>query len=93
MTSILTVVYFVSRLRLVWGRIYGFSVSPALMEAVRQHGEIENRVHWVLDVSFSEDASRIRRNDGAENFSVTRSLALNVIRQDETSKTKRIKGC
>jgi len=66
--------------------------AATLMEAVQQHWEIENRVHWVLDVSFSEDASRIRRNDGAENFSVIRRLALNVIRHDETSKTKSIKG-
>ena len=66
--------------------------TAALMEAVQQHLEIENWVNWVLDVSFSEEASRIRRNDGAENFSVIRRLALNMIRHDGTSKTKSIKG-
>lgn len=66
--------------------------ASSLMEAVRQHWGIENKVHWVLDVSFSEDASRIRRDDGAENFSTLRRMALNLLRRDETSTRKSIKG-
>ena len=66
--------------------------ASGLMEAVRQHWGIENKVHWVLDVSFSEDASRIRRDDGAENFSTLRRMAINLLRRDETSKRKNIKG-
>lgn len=66
--------------------------ASALMEAVRQHWGIENKVHWVLDVSFSEDASRIRRDDGAENFSTLRRMAINLLRRDETSRRKSIKG-
>ena len=64
--------------------------AEAMLEGVRRHWGIENKVHWVLDVCFGEDASRIRRDDGAENFSVLRRVALNLLRQDETS--KRIKG-
>ena len=66
--------------------------AVGLMEAVRQHWGIENKVHWVLDVSFSEDASRIRRDDEAENFSTLRRMAINLLRRDETSKRKSIKG-
>lgn len=47
---------------------------------------IENGVHWVLDVVFSEDASRIRREHGAENFGVLRRLALNLLRRHPSKK-------
>lgn len=47
-------------------------------EAIRQHWGIENRVHYVRDVSFAEDASRIRKNPGI--FARVRSFALNIFR-------------
>jgi len=55
-------------------------------EAIRRHWEIENRLHWVLDVTFKEDDSRARRNNAAENLAVMRHVALNAIRNDETVK-------
>ena len=55
--------------------------AQALGEAVRSHWGIENQVHWVLDVSFREDESRIRRGVAAENAAILRRIALNVIRQ------------
>lgn len=54
--------------------------------AVRSHWAIENQLHWVLDVSLKEDASRVRKDYGAENMSVVRHIALNILRQDKTSK-------
>ncbi|EBX1212361.1 ISAs1 family transposase, partial [Salmonella enterica subsp. enterica serovar Newport] len=48
--------------------------------AIRSHWEVENKVHWVLDVTFSEDDSRIRAGDGAENVAVIRRFALNLAR-------------
>jgi predicted transposase YbfD/YdcC len=51
------------------------------LSAVRQHWFVENQHHWVLDVTFGEDGSRIRRGDAAENMAVLRRLALNICKQ------------
>lgn len=60
-------------------------------EAVRSHWSIENSLHWVLDVSFDEDQSRIRKDHGAENFALLRRLAISLLKQDTSSKAS-IKG-
>jgi len=54
--------------------------------AVRRHWSVENSLHWVLDVTFREDESRIRRGNGAEVMSVLRRLTLNLLKQNTTSK-------
>ena len=59
--------------------------------AVRSHWAIENSLHWVLDVSFREDESRIRKDNAPENFAVLRHIALNMIKK-ETSLKKSIKS-
>ena len=45
-------------------------------QAVRGHWGIENRLHWVLDVTFKEDQSRLRKGFGARNMAVVRHFAL-----------------
>lgn len=59
--------------------------------AVRSHWKIENSLHWVLDVTFREDESRIRKDNAPENFAVLRHIALNMIKK-ETSVKKSIKS-
>jgi len=54
------------------------------MELIRKHWQIENNLHWVLDVQFSEDLSRIRNQDADQNFSLFRKIGLNIINQAKT---------
>jgi predicted transposase YbfD/YdcC len=51
-----------------------------LAEGVRGHWAIENSLHWVLDVTFREDLSRLRKGHGAKNMAVVRHFALNLVR-------------
>lgn len=69
--------YFISSL---FGNVKTFA------NAVRSHWSIENSLHWVLDMSFREDESRIRKNNGAANFAVVRHLALNLLKKEKTHK-------
>ena len=54
--------------------------------AVRQHWGIENSVHWVLDIAFREDESRIRKGSGPENFAAIRHIALNLLKENKSFK-------
>lgn len=69
--------YFISSLK---------SNAKSVLYAVRSHWGIENDVHWILDVTFREDDSRIRRGNGAENFAVLRHIALNLLKLENSSK-------
>lgn len=55
-------------------------------KSVREHWGIENKVHWVLDIAFREDESRMRKGDSPANFSIIRHIALNMLRHENTLK-------
>ena len=58
--------------------------AKRLNRVIRTHWEIENRVHWVLDVAMGEDTNRTRSGDSAQNLALIRKLALNLLRRETT---------
>ena len=65
--------------------------AQQLNRCVRSHWKIENSLHWVLDVAFHEDQSRKRAGKAAENFSVINRIALNLLK-NEVSTKQGVKG-
>ena len=65
--------------------------APKAHQAVRGHWAIENSLHWVLDVGFSEDQSRLRKGFGAKNMAVVRHFALNLVRAAKDKKSIKLR--
>ena len=65
--------------------------AEAAANAMRGHWGIENRLHWVLDVVFDEDQSRLRTGHGARNMAVVRHFAINLVRQAKDNKSIRLR--
>jgi predicted transposase YbfD/YdcC len=57
-----------------------------ILEARRAHWAIENQMHWVLDVAFREDDSRVRQGNADQNLAMLRHMALNLLKQEKTAK-------
>jgi predicted transposase YbfD/YdcC len=69
--------------------------AELLLEATRFHWAVENSLHWVLDVIFREDDSRVRTGHAAQNMAILRQFALNIIKKDSSKgsiRTKRFKA-
>jgi predicted transposase YbfD/YdcC len=60
--------------------------SAVLARAIRRHWSVENALHWVLDVTFREDDSRVRDRTAARNLALLRKIALNLVARDRESR-------
>jgi predicted transposase YbfD/YdcC len=58
--------------------------ATAFATMIRQHWDIENKLHWSLDVTFNEDRCRIRKDHAPENVTAVRHIALNLLRQERS---------
>jgi predicted transposase YbfD/YdcC len=56
------------------------------LDHIRQHWQIENGLHWVLDIAFREDESRIRKDHAPQNMAVMRHMATNLLKQETSVK-------
>jgi predicted transposase YbfD/YdcC len=70
--------------------------AEEMASAIRNHWGVENSFHWILDVAFNEDNSRIRSGNAPQNFAVLRHIAVNLLKQEKSQKTgiknKRLKA-
>lgn len=62
------------------------SNAERILQAKRSYWGIENRLHWVLDIAFNEDRSRVRKDHAPQNFAMLRHMALNLLKQEKTAK-------
>ena len=62
-----------------------------LARSIRSHWSVENNLHWVLDVVFREDDSRIRKGHAAQNMAMLRRLTLSLLKHDKSKGSLKIK--
>lgn len=80
-------------------RYYISSLEPdskKLAHAIRSHWEVENRLHWCLDVTFGEDACRTRKDHAPENLNIMRKITMNILRLSPVKRSmpkKRLRAC
>ena len=60
--------------------------AGTILAAKRAHWGVENQLHWVLDVAFREDDSRVRQGNADQNLAVMRHMALNLLKHEKTAK-------
>ena len=74
-----------------------FYISSLLPKAalhnrvIRSHWSVENSLHWVLDVTFNEDASRIRQGHAAQNLNLVRRLSVNLLKRESSKVSLKMK--
>lgn len=75
--------------------ISSLSAISRISRAIRCHWNVENKLHWVMDVDFGEDACRVRRDHAPENFALIRQIAHNLLKlaSDDRSIRRKINLC
>lgn len=80
-------------------RYFISSLTPSAQRALaicRDHWQIENDLHWVLDIAFNQDHNRVHKDHAPENLAVLQHIALNLVKQENSSrssvKTKRLRA-
>jgi predicted transposase YbfD/YdcC len=75
--------------------ISSLDVVSRISRAIRCHWNVENKLHWVMDVDFGEDACRVRKDHGPENFASIRQIAHNLLKRagDTRSIRRKINLC
>jgi len=75
--------------------ISSLNVNNDFNRYIRSHWEVENKLHWVLDMTFREDEQRKRAKHAAANFAIVRKIGLNLLKKDSgkgSLRTKRLKA-
>ncbi len=75
-------------------RVYLMSKPPQAQEAatiIRGHWQIENSLHWSLDVIMNDDLHRARKDNAPINFAALRRIALNIIKANQDKGSNRVK--
>jgi len=70
----------------------GVANAEVFAKAARSHWGVENRLHWVLDVTFREDDCRVRKGHAPQNLSALRKFALSLLRQDKQYPKRSLRG-
>ena len=75
--------------------ISSLNINNDFNSLIRSHWGIENKLHWLLDMTFREDEQRKRAKHAANNFAIVRKIALNMLKKDsgkESLRSKRLKA-
>ncbi|WP_335645191.1 ISAs1 family transposase [Azospirillum humicireducens] len=83
-----------TRVRNFWMRYYLCSTTldaETFARAVRAHWGIENRLHWVLDVVFHDDLTRLRSGNGPQNMAIIRHIAMNLVRMPADKQSLKVR--
>jgi len=85
--AVVTTRYFISSL---------MGGAQRLLQGIRSHWGVENKLHWSLDMTFHEDGNRVRKGMGPQNLAVLRHIALNLLKQEKSTRlglqNKRLKA-